>query len=105
MGTKNWRPEPAPERFGQIPRSRGLVFICMNCSRPTATSRDAVLRAWGERGIIAEAAARVRCSYCKKRGMHTAITPHWAGAEFGSQSELAKLVDTIRKLKPRGEVT
>lgn len=104
MGTRNWTPEPAPERFGQIPQARGIVFICLNCSRPTATTRDAVLRAWGERGIIAEVALKLKCRWCKKRGMAAAITPHWAGPEFGSQSELAKLVDTIRKLRPRGSV-
>lgn len=104
VGTRNWTPEPAPERFGQIPRTRGLVFIRVHCSRPTATTRDAVLRAWGERGIIAEVARRVRCKWCKKRGMDAALTPHWVG-DFGSESELTTLVEAIRKLKPRGDVT
>jgi hypothetical protein len=105
VGTKNWTPEPAPDRFGQIPRSRGVVFICKHCSRPTATDRDAVLRAWGDRGVIADAAKKLRCRWCKKRGMDAALTPHWVGPEFGSRSDLAKLVDAIRKLKPRGEVS
>lgn len=39
-----------PERFGQIPIARGIVFICKNCSRPTATGRDAVLKALGRAG-------------------------------------------------------
>ncbi|MBK6703806.1 MAG: hypothetical protein IPG56_08660 [Caulobacteraceae bacterium] len=43
------------------PLSRGIVFICMNCSRPTATGRDAMLRVWGERGIIAEVARKLKC--------------------------------------------
>ncbi len=105
MGQKNWTPEPAPERFGQIPRTRGIVFICQNCSRPTATGRDAVLKAWGERGIITDVARKLRCKWCKKRGMNAAITPKWAGAEFGSQTELQKLVEAIRNLKPRGDVS
>lgn len=104
MGTKNWKPEPAPERFGQIPRSRGIVFICKHCSRPTATDRDSVLREWGNRGVIRDAAAKLRCKWCKKRGMDAALTPRWIGPEFGSQSELAGLVEAIRKLKPRGEI-
>jgi hypothetical protein len=101
---KNWTPEPPPERFGQIPLRRGIVFICRHCARPTATSRDAVLRAFGERGVIRETAERLRCKWCKRRGMHAALTPSWAGPEFGSKSELAKLVETIEKLKPRGDV-
>jgi len=104
VGTKNWTPEPPPERFGQIPLGRGIVFICLHCSRPTATGRDAVLRAWGERGVIAEAAARIRCRWCKRRGMRAALTPHWAGPEFGSQSELGKLVASIHKVRPRGRI-
>lgn len=36
--------------------------------------------------------------------MDAAITPHWAGREFGAKSELAKLVEMIAKLKPRGTV-
>lgn len=105
MGQKSWTPEPAPKRFGQIPRTRGVVFICRGCRRPTATSRDAVLRAWGERGVIEEAAAKIRCRWCKRRGMDTAITPHWAGLEFGSRSELEKLSEAIRALKPSGDVS
>lgn len=104
MGTKNWTPEPAPHRFGQIPPTRGIVFICMNCSRPTATGRDAVLRAWGERGVIAEEAGKLKCRWCKKRGMKAALTPLWVGSNFGSRSELEKLVDAIRGLKPDGKV-
>lgn len=103
MGIRNWKPDPAPERFGQIPRRCGLVFVCINCSRPTCTTRDAVLRAWGERGIIAETALRIRCKWCKKRGMKAALTPYWVN-DCGSESELTKLVETIRKLKPRGDV-
>lgn len=105
MGMKNWTPEPAPARFGQIPRSRGIVFICKNCSRPTAADRDAVLRAWGERGMIADAALKLRCRWCKRRGMNAALTPPWVGSEFGSKSNLAKLVEAIRNLKPRGDVS
>lgn len=105
MGTKNWTPQPAPERFGQVPGTRGVVFICKHCNRPTATTRDAVLKAWGERGVIADVAAKLKCRWCKKRGMDAAITPHWAGVEFGSQSDLAKLVAAISKLKPRGDVS
>lgn len=43
--------------------------------------------------------------WCKKRGMRAAITPYWAGAEFGSQSELEKLVEKIWALKTRGDVS
>lgn len=105
MGQKNWDPEPAPERFGQVPFSRGVVFICRHCSRPTTTSRDAVLRAFGERGVVREVSARMRCKWCKKRGMHAALTPYWASADFGSQSDLEKLLEAIRKVKPSGEVS
>lgn len=54
--------------------------------------------------MIADAARKLRCKYCKKRGMDAALTPAWAGMDSGSKSDLAKLVDAIRKLKPRGQV-
>lgn len=63
-----------------------------------------MLKAWGERGVIADVARKLKCRWCKKRGMNAAITPNWAGAEFGSQTELQKLIETIQKLKPRGDV-
>lgn len=103
MGTKNWDPEPPPKRFGQIPPARGIVFICNACNRPTATSRDAVLRAWGERGLIADAALTLRCKWCKKRGMRAALTPSWV-TDYGSKSALEKLVEDLRKLKPNSSI-
>lgn len=99
MGMKRWDPEPAPERFGQLPRSRGVIFVCQHCTRPTATSRDAVLKAWGERGVIADVAAKLRCRNCKKRGMRGFLTPYWL-PDSGSQTELDKLADQLAKLKP-----
>lgn len=64
-----------------------------------------MLRAFGERGIIQETAKRLRCKWCKKRGMRAALTPLWAGLDYGSKSDLAKLVEQIRALKPSGDVT
>lgn len=103
VGTKNWTPEEPPERFGQIPSTRGIVFICMHCRRPNATTRDAVLRAWGERGLIADAARSLRCKNCRKRGMRAALTPTWAPG-YGSISELENLVEQIRRLMPSGQI-
>jgi len=37
--------------------------------------------------------------------MKAALAPHWAGPEFGSKSDLARLVEAIRTLKPRGKVS
>jgi hypothetical protein len=102
MGTKNLTPEPAPERFGQLPLSRGIVFVCRNCRRPTATHRDSALRAWGERGMIAEASKRLRCPGCRKRGMDAYLAPRGAG--LGSPTPLDKLVQAILALRPSGRV-
>lgn len=99
MGMKRWDPEPAPERFGQLPRSRGVIFVCQHCTRPTATNRDAVLRAWGDRGVIKDVAAKLRCRNCKKRGMRAYLTPYWL-PNSGSKTDLDALADQIGKLKP-----
>jgi len=37
--------------------------------------------------------------------MRAAVTPLWAGAEFGSRSDLEKLVEQIRALKGSGDVS
>lgn len=100
MGMKRWDPEPAPERFGQLPRGRGVIFVCQKCGRPAATNRDAVLKAWGERGVIREAAAKLRCRNCRKRGaMRGFLTPYWL-PDGGSKTDLDKLVAQLSKLKP-----
>jgi hypothetical protein len=99
MGMKNWTPEAAPDRFGQLPRRRGVIFMCLHCARPTATTRDAVLKAWGERGVIAEVAAKLRCKNCRKRGMRGFLTPYWL-PDSGSQTDLDKLAAQLEKLKP-----
>lgn len=77
--------------------------MCLHCHRPNATTRDAVLRAWGERGVIADAARSLRCKNCRKRGMRAALTPSWV-AGYGSKSDLEKLVEDLRKLTPRGPI-
>lgn len=99
MGSRNWTPEPAPERFGDLPRICGVVFVCKHCTRPTCTTRDAVLKAWGERGVIREAAAKLRCKNCRKRGMHAYKTPWWV-KDSGSPTEMDRLAAELAKLKP-----
>lgn len=103
MGTRNFTPEPPPERFGQIPRSNGLVFICGNCGRRRATDRDNLLKAFGERGIIREVCKRLRCSNCKRQAMTCCLTP-WFAKGFGSPDEIEKLLRAIFALKPRGPI-
>ncbi len=98
--------EPVPERFGQVPRTRGLVFTCLRCGRPTAVSRDAALKAWGEQGRIAETAARIRCPYqhCRRRaGMAVSIAP--IRARLGSKNEVDALLDAMQAVKPSGSVS
>lgn len=94
--------ERTPERFGQLPRDRGIVFICKVCSRAHAASRDGALKAWGERGVVREAAAKLRCKHCKRRGMHTSLSARSSG--LGSIEPLDQLVATISNLKPKRQV-
>jgi hypothetical protein len=99
-----------PERFGEIPWSHGLVFTCVHCSRHTAVTRDALLKAFGDHGVIREVAARLRCRglNCKdrrRRGMHVALTP--LNLSYGSKRPkpaLDALVDTIQSIKPAGTI-
>ena len=102
MGTRRFEQRPTPERFGQLPLGAGVVFICENCRRPTATSRDAVLKAWGERGVIADVAAKLKCRWCKKRGMRAVLAPYWAN--LGSPRPLDRFVADVMALTPSGEV-
>ena len=94
--------DPAPDRFGQTPVTRGYIFECLRCGRPFAVSRDAALRAWGERGVVAEAARRLRCSQCGGRGMRAMLAPARAG--LGSKGPLERLLDALAALRPRGPV-
>lgn len=85
-----WTP-PHPERFGQIPRYRGLVFQCLHCGWHTAVCYDTALRTWGEQGIIEDVARRTRCSRPKclgrgKRGHQIKLAP--VGADLGSKKPL-----------------
>ncbi len=94
---------PAPHRFGDVMRTRGLVFECLHCRRPYAVARDAALRAWGEQGRIQETAARLRCRNCGKRGMKGFVAPRQA--KLGSPGEITALVEKIRALRPQGDVS
>jgi hypothetical protein len=95
--------EKTPERFGQIPKSRGIVFVCKACGYAYASTRDGVLKAWGERGVIREAAQKLRCRRCRKLGMYTSISPRGSG--LGSLEPLDALVSTIKNLKPKRTVS
>ncbi|WP_167755769.1 hypothetical protein [Vitreimonas flagellata] len=53
--------------------------------------------------MIAEAARRLRCKWCGKRGMRAALTPLWV-KDYGSKSALEKFVEDLRKLNPSGSV-
>jgi hypothetical protein len=66
--------------------------------------RVAMLCCAQKSGIIAEVARKLKCMVQEARHGSGAYSL-WAGPDFGSQSELAKLVETIRKLKPRGGVS
>ncbi len=94
---------PLPERFGQLRRTRGLVFICRHCNRPYAISRDTALREWGRRGKIAQAAAETRCATCRRRGMHVEYAPFKAA--LGSRGDLDRLVEELRALTPRRTIS
>ncbi len=102
MGQRQFDLVPAPERFGQIPRQNGILFQCPGCGRRTATTRDAALRTWGERGSIADAAKRLRCRNCRRRGLMAYLAP--AFAKMGSPTPLDRLVATIRSLIVSGKV-
>jgi hypothetical protein len=103
MGARNVDLVPAPARFGDVPPARGLMFVCVRCRRPTATTRDAALRAWGERGLTAEVARRLRCPGCRRRGMAAYLAP--AFAKLGSPTPVDRLVETIAALQVSGKVT
>lgn len=89
---------PAPERFGQIPITRGLLLACRNCHRPYAVGRDKALKLWGERGDIREVCGRLRCPNCKRVGCDAALAPF--RAKLGSVADFDKLVEAIRALRP-----
>lgn len=93
---------PVPQRFGLLPFAQGVKFICDNCGRAYAVPRDDALRAWGEQGIVADVARRLRCKNCRRRGMTAEIAPGRIG--FGSKPALDRFVDEIMTLKPDGEV-
>ena len=102
-----WTP-PVPPRFGDVPFGCGLIFSCQHCGRTQAVSRDGALKAWGEKGIIAEVAARTRCGYgrCKelrRRGHRVEIAPR--RTRLGSKTELARLLEAIDAVKPRGQIS
>lgn len=102
MGQRNFNLVPAPERFGQLPRQNGVMFQCPKCGRRTATTRDAALRAWGERGLITDAARRLRCRNCRRRGLEAYLAP--AFAKMGSPTPLDRLVHTIKSLIASGRI-
>lgn len=102
VSTRKFPHQAPPGRFGQLPRDRGLIFICRTCGRPHAVERDTLLRTWGERGVIADAARRLRCSVCRARGMKPVLSPTFAN--LGSPSPVDRLVQTIRALIPKGWV-
>ena len=102
MGTHKFEFVPAPERFGDLPIDRGVIFICKGCRHPTAAQRDSVLRAWGERGVIADVARRLRCPLCRRRGMAVSLSPTFA--QLGSLGALDRLAADLRVLKPSGVV-
>jgi hypothetical protein len=102
MGTKNWTPEPAPHRFGALPRERGVVFVCGQCGRRQAVARDLALETWGKRGVVDDVARKLRCRNCNRRGMRAYVSPPWAN--LGSPSPLDRLVETLMSLIAGGRV-
>lgn len=96
--------QPAPERFGQLPTWAGVVFVCRACGWRRATTRDNCLKAWGERGETADAARKLRCGNCKRRGaIAPFLTPPQVG--FGSKGgPIDRLVEAIRNLRVYGRV-
>lgn len=90
--------KPAPGRFGQVPKDRGLIVACLSCNRPYAISRDTALKAWGERGNIREVCAKLRCRNCRRVGCSVALAPH--KAKLGSPADFDKLVEAIRAVRP-----
>jgi len=97
-----WTP-PVPGRFGAVPTEYGLLFSCTLCGRHVAVSRDNALAAWGVQGRVAETLARLRCRYCRRRGvLKVELAP--LKARLGTRPPLEKLLAQIRALKPGGTV-
>jgi hypothetical protein len=111
-----WTPR-LPARFGDLNPVYGLVFQCKSCGYHRAVPYEDALRAWGEQGVIAEVAARLKCGRepCRsrdKRGMRVDYTPlqvgfgrGWRQREEAKMNDAAKLLALIDRMKVRGKIS